>query len=167
MDSFTSVILWWPLLGFLCFALIFGLRSLLGTFRVRQDARSDYDYKKSQDMIPAGLNQDDYEQIYRRVYGPRSQTYLCLGALAVLVGTPIAFFILQRLLDLAYHLSGQSRTIEPGFLVWQFMIFFGLLITWGLIVFSVARLYHKRAPGNLQFEIDQHLFDEEDWAGFT
>jgi len=164
MDSFTSVILWWPVIGFLLFAVIFGLRSVIGTVRVRQDARSDYDYKKTQNMIPAGLSQTDYEQIYRRVYGPRSQTYLCLGALAVLVGTPIGFFILQRLFDLAYHLSGQSREIEPGFLVWQFMIFFGLLFTWGLIVFCVARLYHSRAPGNLQYEIDQHLYGNEDWG---
>lgn len=158
MKSFDGISFWWALAGLAVLALILGLRSWLGRRQVRADARADYAYKVEQNMIPAGLSLDGYETIYMRVHGPRAQSYMFLGAMAILIGTPIAMFILQQGLNMFYNLSGQSRIIEPGFLVWQFLIFFGLLITWAGIAYLVARRYHSRSPGHLQYEIDQHLY---------
>lgn len=132
--------------------------------QVRSDARSDYAYKSEQKMIPRGLKQADYEKIYMRVYGPRSQTYMFAGIMGILIGSPIAMYILQQGLNMAYHMSGQNRVIEPGYLVWQTLIFFSLIFVWVGIGYVVARIYHRNTPGNLQYEIDQHLYADSNYG---
>lgn len=162
MRSFDGISFWWALIGGLVLAAIFGLRAWLGRRQVRADARADYDYKAAQNMVPVGLSRDDYVAIYMRVYGPRAQTHIFAGFVAILIATPIAMFLLEQGLNFVYNLSGQSRVIEPGFLVWQFFIFFGLLGTWVAVAYVIARRYHSHTPGNLQFEIDRHLYDGVD-----
>jgi len=164
MQSIYGISLLWPFLAVLCVGLVFGLRSLLTRLQVRADARSDYAYKTEQDMLPQGLNQADYEKIYMRVYGPRYQTYMFFGVMAILIGSPIAMYILQQGLNMAYHMSGQNRAIEPGYLVWQTLLFFSLIFIWVGIGYVVARIYHSKTPGNLQYEIDQHLYADSNYG---
>jgi len=164
MLSIYGISLLWPFLAILCVALIFGFRSFFSHLQVRADARSDYIYKTEQKMLPAGLKQADYERIYIRVYGPRSQTYMFYGIMAILVGSPIAMYILQLVLNMIYHLSGQNRVIEPGYLVWQLLLFFSLIFIWVGIGYVVARIYHSKTPGNLQYEIDQFLYEDSNFG---
>ncbi|WP_427453234.1 hypothetical protein [Litorimonas sp. WD9-15] len=164
MKSFDGISFWWALIGGAVLALILGVRSWLSYRQVRADAKDDYSYKTQHGMIPVGLSQTEYEAIYERVHAPRAQLHMFIGLVAILIATPIAMLILEQGLNLIYNLSGQSRVIEPGFLVWQFFIFFGLLFTWVGIAYLVARRYHSQTPGSLQFEIDQHLYAGTDYG---
>jgi hypothetical protein len=164
MRSFDGISFWWALIMLGALALFFGARTALGWVRVRGDASDDYDYKKGQGMVPDGLPREAYERIYKRVYGPRGPAHVAAGALAILVLTPVVMFAFEAFLNLMYNLSGQSRVIEPGYLVWQFFIFFGLIATWVGIGYAASRRYHQTAPGNLQYEIDQHLYGGEDFG---
>lgn len=164
MKSFDGISFWWALIGGMVLAVIFGLRAWLGRRRVRADAQADYEYKLAQKMVPPGLSQDEYSDIYMRVFGPRAQTHIFIGFVGVLIATPIAMFALEQGLNFIYNVTGQSRVIEPGFLVWQFFIFFGLLATWVAVAYAVARRYHSRAPGSLQFELDRHLYGGDDYG---
>jgi len=83
--------------------------------------------------------------------------------IAILVATPVAMLGFERGLNFIYNLSGQSRVIEPGYLVWQFFLFFGMIAVWVSIAYFVAKRYHRKAPGNLQYEIDQHLYGDIDY----
>jgi len=163
MQKFEGISFIWALVLMGALALIFGVRSFLGWRRVRRDAREDYEYKRSNGMVPDNLDQETYERIYRRVHGPRGPLHVAGAMIAILGVTPFAMWGFERGLNLIYNLSGQSRVIEPGFLVWQFFLFFGMIAVWVSIAYFVAKRYHRNAPGNLQYEIDQHLYGDIDY----
>ena len=160
MQKFEGISFVWALVLMGALALIFILRALFAWLQVRRDARADYDYKHANDMVPDAVDQDAYEQIYRRVYSPRGPLHVAGAMLAILIVTPLAMIGLEVGLNLIYNLSGQSRVIEPGFLVWHFFLFFGMIAVWVGIAYLAARHYHRKAPGSLQFELDQYLYGD-------
>lgn len=164
MHKFEGISFVWALVLMGVIAVIFGVRAFLGWLQVRSDARADYDYKRDNGMVPDAMDRETYEKIYRRVYGPRGPVHVAGAMLAILIATPIAMIGFEAGLNLAYNLSGQSRVIEPGYLVWQFFLFFGMIAVWVAIAYLAARQYHRRAPGSLQFEMDQHLYGDSDYG---
>ncbi len=164
MQHLTGISFWWALILMALLALVFGVRALLGWQRVRNDAREDYEYKRGNGMVPDALSQDEYERIYKRVYGPRGPAHVAGAMVAILALTPVAMIAFEYGLNLIYNLSGQNRVIEPGYLVWQFFLFFGMIAVWVGIGFLASRRYHQTAPGGLQFEIDQHLYGDPDFG---
>jgi len=164
MKNFEGISFWWALFLMAGLALIFGVRAFLSHRQVIQDAKADYDYKRANGMLPDALGRETYERIYRRVYGPRGPAHVAIAMAAIVVATPLAMILFEFLFNLIYNLSGQNRVIEPGFLVWQFFLFFGMIGIWVWIGYLAARRYHQTAPGSLQFEIDQHLYGGEDFG---
>lgn len=164
MQKFEGISFVWALVLMGTIALIFAVRAFIGWRQVRGDAHADYDYKQANNMMPGAMTREAYEQIYRRVYGPRGPLHVAGAMLAILIATPIAMFGFEAGLNLIYNLSGQSRVIEPGFLVWQFFLFFGIIAVWVSIAYLAARRYHQTAPGSLQFEMDQHLYGDIDYG---
>ena len=160
MQKFEGISFVWALVLMGSLALIFILRALLAWVQVRRDAREDYNYKHTNAMVPDAIDRDAYEQIYRRVYGPRGPLHVAAAMIAILLITPVAMLGFEAGLNLIYNLSGQSRVIEPGFLVWQFFLFFGMIAVWVGIAYLAARQYHRKAPGSLQFELDQYLYGD-------
>ena len=160
MQKFEGISFVWALVLMGALALIFILRALLAWNQVRRDAQADYAYKHANDMVPDAVNRDTYERIYRRVYGPRGPVHVTAAMVAILLITPLAMMGFEAGLNLIYNLSGQSRVIEPGFLVWQFFLFFGMIAVWVGIAYLAARHYHRKAPGSLQFELDQYLYGD-------
>lgn len=144
-------------------ALIFGVRALLAWHRVGRDAQEDYAYKKSNGMVPDTLDRESYQRIYRKAYSPRGLMHVAGAMIAILIATPIAMFIFEPFLNWIYNLSGQSRVIEPGYLVWQFFLFFGMIAVWVTIAYYIAKRYHRTAPGSLQYEMDQHLYGGDEF----
>jgi len=164
MQKFQGISFIWALvlMGFL--ALFFGLRSFLAWRAVRQDAQADFDYKRANGMVPDMLERETYARIYQRVYGPRGPLHVAAAMAGIVMATPIAMIIFEAALNGLYNLSGQSRVIEPGYLVWQFFLFFGMIAVWVGIGYLASRHYHQKAPGSLQFEIDQHLYGSADFG---
>ena len=154
----------WALVLMGVIALVFGVRTFVGWQQVRRDARADYEYKLANGMVPDAMDRETYEQIYHRVYSPRGPLHVAGAMLAILIATPIAMLGFEAGLNLMYNLSGQSRVIEPGYLVWQFFLFFGMIAVWVGIAYLAARRYHRTAPGSLQFEMDQHLYGDVDYG---
>ena len=163
MQKFEGISFVWALVLMGAIAIAFGLRTFLALQQVRRDAQGDYDYKKSQGMIDDAMDRETYEEIYRRVYGPRGPLHIAGAMLAILIVTPLAMIGFEAGLNLIYNLSGQSRVIEPGYLVWQFFLFFGMIAVWVAIAYLAARRYHRKAPGSLQFEMDRHLYGEVEY----
>lgn len=164
MQKFEGISFIWALVLMGVIALVYGVRSFLGWQQVRHDAQSDYEYKKTNGMIDDTLKRETYEKIYQRVYGPRGPFHVALAMLAILIATPLAMIGFEAGLNWMYNLSGQSRVIEPGYLVWQFFLFFGMIAVWVGIAYLVARRYHRTAPGSLQFELDQHLYGDAEYG---
>lgn len=164
MQKFEGISFIWALVLMGIIALAFAVRAFLGWLQVRRDARADYDYKRANGMVPDVMNREVYEQIYRRVYGPRGPVHVAGALLAILIATPIAMLGFEKGLNLIYNLSGQSRVIEPGYLVWQFFLFFGMIAVWVGIAYLAARRFHSKAPGSLQFEMDYHLYGAPDYG---
>ena len=164
MQFFDGISFIWALILMACLACLFGIRALLAWYGVRRDAQADYSYKQANGMVPDSIDRENYEKIYRKVYNPRGPIHIAAAMLGILLVTPLAMWLFEKGLNLLYNLSGQSRVIEPGFLVWHFFLFFGMIAVWVLVAYVVARNYHKSAPGSLQFEMDQYLYGDEDFG---
>lgn len=164
MQKFEGISFIWALVLMGVIAFVFALRAFFGWQQVRRDAQADFEYKKSNGMVDDTINRETYEQIYRRVYGPRGPLHVAGAMLAILIATPIAMKGFEAGLDLMYNLSGQSRVIEPGYLVWQFFLFFGMIAVWVGIAYLAARRYHRTATGSLQFELDRHLYGDAEYG---
>lgn len=158
MATFTGISFMWTFIIMGGISLVFAVRAYLSWLTVRRDAAADYDYKHANGMLPGVISRETYEAIYRRVYAPRAALYVAGGMLAILLLTPVAMVIFEVVLNWIYNLSGQDRAIEPGFLVWQSFLFFGMIMVWIGIGYVVARRYHQTTYGTLQYELDQHLY---------
>lgn len=150
---YGDIVLWAVFTPIGLVALLYTVRALIGWSRVGHEAREDFDYRRENDMLPPTVDRDIFTRVYRRVNGPRGETHVAAALWAVLLGTPIIAKILELLLEGLYQATGQSRVFEPGFLVWQFFIFFGLMGAWAGIAYLAARHFHKHAPARFDEEI--------------
>lgn len=147
---YADIVLWAVFGPVVLAALIFSLRAYLGWRGLKAEAQSDYGYRRTHKMIPDSVDEPTFVATYQRVNAPRVAMYIAGTLWAVLLATPIIAKILEVLLDGLWQLAGRPRAIEPGYLVWAFMIFFGLFAAWAAIGYVAARRYHARAPGRLE-----------------
>lgn len=150
---YADIVLWAVFGPVALVALAFSLRAVIGWLGLSREADGDFDYRTQNGMIPADIDRAAFVDTYRRVNGPRTATYAAVALWSVLLATPMIAKVLEVLLDLLWQLSGQSRVFEPGYLVWAFFIFFGLLGSWAAIAFLVAQRFHARTPGRLEDEL--------------
>ena len=152
MQKFEGISFLWAVALMALVAFVYGVRAVLGYRAVAADAQSDYDYKQPQGMIDRRLSREGYIRAYKRFHNPRSEAYVAGTAAAIVLLTAPAFHLIEFVLRQAWHLSGRSRVIEPGFLVWQFFIFFSIIAIWVTIASIGARRYHRYAPVSFRDE---------------
>lgn len=138
-------------------ALIFTIKALLGYMTVRSDAHSDYDYKSKEGMVDKRLTKETYVRAYTRYNAPRSTAYIGATFWAILLLTYPALAFIQFVLDKWWVASGRSVVIEPGFLVWQFFIYFFVIALWASIAFLSARRYHRVTMVSLERELQKEI----------
>lgn len=153
MQNFDGISFVWALLLLGTVALIYGIRAYIGFRNVAQDAEADYAFKQKENMLDPRLSKDGYIRAYRRFHNPRALGYMAAGITAILLLTAPALSLLQILLNQVWIWSGRSRVFEPGYLVWQFFIFFAVIGIWAFIAYVTARQFHKNAPTSLRDEI--------------
>jgi len=149
MRNFEGISFWWAIAIFTVIGLVYALRAFIGYRAVARDAEDDYNYKQPQGMIDKRLSKEGYIRAYKRFHNPRGPAYVAAAVGAILVLTWPAMALLELVLEQAWQLSGRSRVIEPGFLVWQFIIFFSIIGIWVAISYVVSKRYHRLAPGTL------------------
>jgi len=157
MITFGGISFNWFILLFALIGIFYAVRAALGYYNVARDAKADYDYKLPQGMVDKRLNEESYIRVFKRVHNPRSTAYIAGTIFTIFAITPITMVIFEHGYNLVYNLSGQSRVIEPGFLVWQFFIFFFLIANCALIAYLVARHYHSHTPGTFVAEIEKEV----------
>ena len=138
-------------------ALIFTIKAVFGYMTVRSDALADFDYKSKEGMVDRRLTKDAYVRAYCRYNAPRSTAYIGATFWAILLLTYPALAVIQFVLDKWWVASGRSVVIEPGFLVWQFIIFFSVIGLWAAIAFSSARRYHRVTMVSLERELQKEI----------
>lgn len=161
MRSFEGISFLWAVALLALIGLLYSLRAYFGFRDVARDAEDDYDYKQERGMLDGQLSRDGYVRVFKRLHNPRRPAYIATAILAILILTWPIMGALSFILEQLYQLSGRNRVFEPGFLVWQFCIFFGIIFSWTAISYIVARRYHLRAPGTAQYEIEQQIKEEK------
>ncbi len=147
----------WLIIGVFIIALIYAFRTLLGYIRVAKDAEEDFAFKVKEGFIESATPKDAYVRAYRRFHAPRSTAYIAAAMSAVLVLTYPAFVIMQVVFERVWFFTGRSDVFHPGYLVWQFMIFFTVIALWGGISYVTAREFHRRAPISFNKELERQL----------
>lgn len=152
MQKFEGISFLWAVAILAIVGLFYGLRAFIGYRNVARDAAQDYDYKLEQGMLDGRLSREGYIRAYKRFHNPRGSLYIAATLGAILVLTWPVMGLIAILLEQLYQLTGKSRVFEPGFLVWQFLIFFLIIAFWVLIAWGGARRYHRRAPVSFRDE---------------
>jgi hypothetical protein len=134
-------------------AVICAVIARLGYRALGAAARKDYAYKTEHDMVGSAVDEAGYVRAYSRVHAPRRAAYMAgtLALMALLTGPFLA--LLTFVFEYSWRLGGQDRAYEPGYLVWQFMLFGSVIAGWAFIAFLGARRYYKRLPATLDGEI--------------
>jgi len=153
MRSFEGISFWWAIALLALIGVVYGIRAYIGYKAVARDAEEDYNYKHPQGMIDKRLSKDGYIRAYKRFHNPRGSVYVASGIAAILILTGPAMAVLEFVLEQIWQLSGRPRSIEPGFLVWQFIIFFSVIGFWVFIASKTARRYHRYAPVTFRDEL--------------
>lgn len=151
----------WAIGGLAALACVFGFWAFWARRRLGVEAATDWDYQIANNMQDLRLTKAAFVRAYRKVNMPRFSMYMAGGALLILALTPIAFALINVGLWGVWKFSGESRVFEPGYLVWEFSIFFALIAIWALIGAFVARKYHAGGPGLMRDELI------EERAGFV
>ncbi len=149
----TDIPFFWGLVIVSILTAIFALRTWLQTRRVAQDAQADWDYRVTENMQDLRLTKDAYVRAYTKANAPRAVKYITMTLAAVLVLTIPAFGVLQIAMHGIWQISGQSRTFEPPFLVYQFAIFFGIIGLWIALIGWFTKRYYRDAPGLMRDEL--------------
>ena len=153
MKFIEETALLWPALIVGILALIYACRAWLGYRQVGRDALDDFAYKTQKGMVDPDIDKADYVQAYVRYYGPRSTAHIAAGLAAVLLLTWPAFALINFAFHQLWLATGKSPFYEPGFFLWQFMVFFAVTGTWALIIYFTARRYHRHAPISFKREL--------------
>lgn len=153
MQKFEGISFVWALIMVGALATIYGLRAFIGYRNVARDAEDDYTYKLSQNMVDPRLSKDGYIRAYKRFHNPRGLAFIAGGLGAILALTAPALLLIQIALHQLWKWTDESRVFEPGFLVWQFSIFFSLIGIWAGIAYITARIFHKNTPLTLRDEM--------------
>jgi len=153
MRSFEGISFWWAIALLALIGVVYGIRAYIGYKAVARDAEEDYNYKHPQGMIDKRLSKDGYIRAYKRFHNPRGSVYVASGIATILILTGPAMAVLEFVLEQIWQLSGRPRSIEPGFLVWQFIIFFSVIGFWVFIASKTARRYHRYAPVTFRDEL--------------
>ena len=143
-------------LALLCFT-----RALVSWARLSRDGEEDYNYRLQEGMIGSQISKDTYLRAYRRFHAPRAAIYMTAALVAMLVLTFPALWVLQWLLEQVWVLSGRSQDYHPGFLVWKFYIFLGMIALWVGIVFFAARAYYSNIMISFDKELDREMAAQE------
>ena len=69
-------------------ALAFTLRAIIGMSSVRREARDDYDYRVTHNMMPASVDRDTFLRTYARVNGPRVSLHAAPALRGAQIATP-------------------------------------------------------------------------------
>lgn len=150
---FRGISFVWALAALAFLAVVFGVRAWLAYRRLTGEAEAEWDYRVSENMQDLRLDKAGFVRAYRRANAPRLPLYMAIGAVSLLALTPIVFALINVGLWGLWKATGESRVFEPGYLVWQFSIFFALIASWTILVTNVARKYHGNMPGLMRDEL--------------
>lgn len=164
-----------PLIALALMALLFvvaAVRAIMGYRAVHRDARAEWPvFQSGRADLVSGLDQQGFTRAFVRAHGPRAALYSAVMLVLAALLTPLFMLALTWaytiLIANPSHVSGagnlahavhrQFRTDGP--LVYAFFMFFGLIASWGLVAFLVARRYHGHRPGSLDDELRRERGD--------
>ncbi|HFB54488.1 MAG TPA: hypothetical protein ENJ46_01070 [Hellea balneolensis] len=134
-------------------AIVLGVRAFVEYKKLPAEAAQEYDYRVAENLHDNKTDKEQYVRAYRRAHAPRATAYLAATLAAISLLTFPVFSMINLALYGLWKASDESRVFEPGYLVWEFSIFFLLILMWALIGAAGARRYHKNAPGLMRDEL--------------
>ena len=137
----------------LLIAAVNAVRALLISARVGTEAREDFAYRKKNAMIDPGVTEEAFIKAYRRSHGARGAIYGAATLFIAAALTPPMLALISISYEYLWRWNGQQRAFEPGYLVWQFILFGSVIAGWALIGHIGARFYYRNLPGSLETEL--------------
>ena len=135
-------------------AVVFFLVAIAGYRSLARDGAQEYAYRQAENMRGAEASEAEFVSAYKRAYAPRGSFYAGILFFSNAVLTLPLLGLLSFMFEYLWRFSGQSRVIEPGYLVWSMMLCAGVIVGWGLISYLIMSRYHAHMPGTLELELE-------------
>lgn len=147
----------WILSAILILALIQGIMAYLGYRQVREDAKAEFSFRKQERMQGSELSPEKFEAAYLRVNAPRARAHMAAALLGVVILSPFTLRLADLIMKGVWRLSGEDRTFEPPFLVYQVGVFFLVIASWALIGYIAARRHHSGSAISFETELKREM----------
>lgn len=137
------------------FILVLSVITVIRMLNVRAEAAREW-AARSEAGDMDGVDEAGFRRAYLRAFGPRGQiftlaTLLTAGAMT-LPALALTSQIWRAVIRATFEPGSTHWAIEGG-LVWQFYIFFSIIIVWAVVAALFAQRYHKRRPGKFHDEL--------------
>jgi hypothetical protein len=132
--------------------------------RIRAEAAEAWAARETGDPALAGLDEAAFRRAYFRAHGPRGALHLAAGVVAAAALTVPALLALDAAWRLFWTLSDKPALYEPGLLIWQFYLFFGLIACWVGVAALAMRRYHANPVRNLPHALARERLRKIDTA---
>ena len=128
--------------------------TLLKAWRIRVEAREEWANRLAGGEPPLdGVDEALFRRVYVRAYGPTGAMHGVVALLGAAVLTVPALVLLGAGWRIVWRLTGELQTYAEGQLIWQFYIFFGLIISWVIVAALVMRRHHANRPREFRQEL--------------
>ncbi|MGF1461834.1 MAG: hypothetical protein ACFB2Z_01440 [Maricaulaceae bacterium] len=147
-------------------AIAAGLRAWLGYRGLQAEAQAEWPvFAQRFPQDAAGVNAEGFIKAYARAHGPRGFVYLAIALGIVMLVTPLALTLTYGVWGLLYQIiiAGYGgpdavpprvvAAFEPGYLLAQFVLFFGCAGAWVGSLWFLIRRFHRNRPGKLAEEL--------------
>jgi|GEM_PF-5327573 len=152
--------------GFFLFAALLaaalGLWFVLSVRALRTEAHEVFEQKRSDGLLPAGMDAARFEAAWLRAHSPRHLAYAAIAAIAVGIVFPLASWVVNAIWRWFWINTPMIEAIEPGSII---QVFFGAVIvsftTIGLVAVPLMRRYHASRPGRFETELAREMTGAE------
>jgi hypothetical protein len=120
----------WGLLAIFCLAVLYGLRAWRAYRGLEKEAAADFEYKKTEGMLPRGLGAESYVRAYRRFHAPRGAAFISLTLGSIAIFTVPAMGVFYGVTFFLWELGGKDKVFAPGLIVHSMLMFFLIISFW-------------------------------------
>ena len=157
-DLFAQSSLLWGLGLCLIIAALFYLRVYLSYRTIKQEAPTDFAYKRREKMIASTVSEDAYIRAYTRYHAPRASLHVAGVMSAIAILTLPALGLFYAVTFALWEMNGKDKVFAPGLIVHSLLMYFLIIFFWAAIAFLAARHYHGNAPISLEDELEKGNF---------
>jgi hypothetical protein len=132
------------LISFVVAVIALTLRFGASWFQEYRRAPEEYDWRADKNpALTYGLDRSTFIAAWRQAVFPSGFVYAGAAIIAAFAITPIALGLMSSAWYFFWRMAGQPLQFSEGTIIWQFYLFFGIILVWAACAAIAAWRYHR------------------------